>query len=132
MANDFDMTPSEMPALEGIGAGRQPVGRVELEEAIDLVHEQVARRPRPAIATRPSNVARSGSIPVGLCGALTTMSRVAGVTWRAEQIEVDRPAGVLAQLVERHVGAGGPGDLVQALVAGPRHDRVIARPEQRR
>ena len=33
------------------------------------------------------------------------------------------------QLVQADVGADRPGDLVQALIARPGHDRVVARPE---
>ena len=40
-ANDFDITPSEMPRSKSVGAGRQRLGVVELEEAVDLVGEEV-------------------------------------------------------------------------------------------
>jgi hypothetical protein len=43
---------------------------------------------------------------------------------------VQRPSVGLAELVEGHVGAGRPGDLVEALVPGPGHDRVVAGPQQ--
>ncbi len=41
IANDLDMTPIDTPRVGGIGAGRQSVGLVELEEAIDLVDDEV-------------------------------------------------------------------------------------------
>ena len=47
----------------------------------------------------------------------------------AQQLDVDRPRGVLAELVEGHLGARRAGDLVQALVARPRHDGVVTRSE---
>ena len=109
-----------------VRAGRQPVRRVELEVAVHLVGEEQSR-PRPRRSRRPPRyVARSGRLPVGLCGALTTISRVRGVTCAAEQLDVDRPPVVGPQLVERHVGARRPGDLVEALVGGPHDDRVVA------
>ena len=35
------MTPSEMPSGPRIGPGRQAIGRIELETAVDLVDEEV-------------------------------------------------------------------------------------------
>ena len=130
IANDFDMTPIDTPRVQRIGAGRQPVRGIELQEAIDLVDDEVRARLARRSRRAPSNVARSGCMPVGLCGALTTMSRVAGVTCRRRRVHVDRPAVGLAQLVERDVRSGRARDLVQALVAGPGDDGVVARPEQ--
>ena len=104
------------PAVGGVCAGREPVGIVELEEPIDLVHQQERAR-LLGDATRPSNVARSGSMPVGLCGAFTTTSFVCGVSCR-RPLQVHLPTGIFAELVEGHIGAGRPRDLVEALVAG--------------
>ena len=70
--NAFDITPSEIAALERRGGGRQPIRLVELEEPVDLVREQVdagGHRARPSSRPTPAAV---GSVPVGLCGALTT------------------------------------------------------------
>ena len=52
--------------------------------------------------------------------------------WRhlaPEGPDVDCPAGILAELVEGDLGSAAAGHLVEALVAGPGHDRVVARPE---
>ena len=48
----------------------------------------------------------------------------------AQPVDIDRPAVALVELVERHVRAGRPADLVQALVGRPGDDRVVARSEQ--
>ena len=47
-----------------------------------------------------------------------------------QPVDVDRPAVLLVQLVERDLGPGRPADLVQALVGGPGDDGVVARPEE--
>ena len=61
-ANDLDMTPSETPALEGVGAGWQPIRLVELEEAVDLVGEEVdAARGQLAGQRRPLRGRRAAS-----------------------------------------------------------------------
>ena len=50
---------------------------------------------------------------------------------RADQpLGIEGPAIGLAQVVEGDVRAGGTADLVQALVAGPRDDRVVAGREE--
>ena len=48
----------------------------------------------------------------------------------AQQVEIERPAVGLVELVERDVRAGRARDLVEALVAGPGHDRVVARADE--
>ena len=58
------------------------------------------------------------------------MRPVVGRDLAAQQVEIDRPALGLVELVQRDVGAGGSRHLVQALVAGPGHDDVVARPAQ--
>ncbi len=65
-------------------------------------------------------------MPVGLCGALTTTSRVSGRRAPISRSTSRPQRCVLAQLVEGDLGAGRPADLVQALVAGPRDDGVVA------
>ena len=77
-ANDFDRTPSEIAALEPVGAGGQPVGLVEFEEAVDLVGQEVDAGLAAQLGQGPPVGLRVGSIPVGLCGALTITSRVYG------------------------------------------------------
>ena len=44
----------------------------------------------------------------------------------AKPLQVHLPTGIFAELVEGHIGAGRPRDLVEALVAGPGDDGVIA------
>ena len=58
------------------------------------------------------------------------MSRVARRDLATEDIEIERPLGILAQLVQGHVRTRCPRDLVEALVAGPRHDGMVARAQQ--
>ena len=91
MANDLDITPSGYPAGVGIGTGRESTTLVELQEAIDLVDQQV----RPGLVGQRDDRVEGrpvGSIPVGLWGALTTMSRVAGVTClRSRSMSIAQP-----------------------------------------
>ena len=58
------------------------------------------------------------------------MSRVAGVTCRRSRSRSSGPAGRLVELVQGHVRAERAGDLVEALVARPGDDGVVARSEQ--
>ena len=82
------------------------------------------------MATRPSNVARSGQHAGRVVRRVHDDEPGRGRDLPAQEVEIERPAGVLAQLVQGHVRAGRPGDLVQALVARPRDDGVVARPQQ--
>ena len=48
---------------------------------------------------------------------------------RPDPVDVEGPAVLLAELVQGGLGSGRQGDLGQALVARPGHDRVIAGPD---
>ena len=120
IANDFDMTPERDAALERVGAGRaagpprRTRGSGRPRRRGGGCRASTARR-----SARPTRAA-VGIIPVGLCGALTTTSRVAGVRAASRRGTSSDQPSVLVQLMEGDVGAGRPADLVQALVAGPR------------
>ena len=75
-------------------------------------------------------MARSGSMPGRVVRGVDDDQPGRRRHLAAQQIQVERPAGVLAELVERDVGARRPRDLVQALVAGPGHDRVVTRTQE--
>ena len=64
-------------ARREVGDRRQAVGRILLEAAVDLVADQ---RRAVALGERgePASSAAVGSMPVGLCGRLTTSARVVG------------------------------------------------------
>ena len=117
------------PAPGRIGAGRQPIRRIELESPVDLVHEQVragglgqldeAVEGR-SVGQHPGRVVRQvDDDQAGRRGQLPP-----------EEVEIDRPVVRLVELVQRDVDAVRPGDLVQALVAGPGDDGVVARPDE--
>ena len=96
-----------MPRSSGVGAGGQPIGGIELEIPVDLVGEEMDA----GLGTQLRSARHSawvGSIPVGLCGALTTTSLVSGRSAAAQPLDVERPAVGLAQLVQGHVRAGRP------------------------
>ena len=125
------MTPSEIAPLERVGAGAQAIRLVELEEAVDLVGEEVdagAGERRRSARPTPRRSAASRS---GCAGALTTTSRVAGRERRraARSTSSAQPSASWSSC-RRDVRAGRAGHLVQALVAGPGHDRVVARAER--
>ena len=118
-----------MPRGERVGAGRQAVGLVELEDAVDLVDEEMCARfggdrgeavEGGAVGQHPGRVVRQ----------VDDDEPRRRRDLAAEAVEVERPAVGLVQLVERDVGAGRSRDLVQALVARPGHDGVIARAEE--
>ena len=104
-----------------LGARRQPVRVGELEVAVDLVDQEMhagavgdldERVERRAVGQHPGRVVRR----------VHDDEPRLGRDLAAQQLDIDRPRGVLAELVEGHLGAGRAGDLVQALVARPRDD----------
>lgn len=66
---------------------------------------------------------------MGLCGELSTITRVLGFSSRGRASGVELPAVGFARFPLRHVRAGGFGDGIQRLVRGPVGDDVIAGPD---
>ncbi len=115
--------------LERFGAGRQSIGGVELEVAIDLVHEQVRAGvggDRGQALERRAVGQHAGRVMRGVDHDEPGRRRHLG----PEEIQVERPSGVFTQLVEGDVGAGRATDFVEALVARPGDDRVVAGTQQ--
>ena len=104
-----------------LGSASAPAGRrsrlVELEAAIDLVDEQVGTGlggdRDEGVVRRPVRQ-HAGRVVRGVDDDEPRRRRHLAT----QPVEVDRPAVALVELVEGHVGAGRPADLVQALVAG--------------
>ena len=68
IANDFDMTPSEIPRGVASARRRQPIVLVELQVSIDLVHQEMRagilgdgheRVERRTVGQHPGRVVRS-------------------------------------------------------------------------
>ena len=113
-----------------IGAGLETVGR-DRARAAGRPRRRAAspRRRRPGRRAR-STTSGAGSMPVGLCGALTTIRRVAGRSAaRIASRSIAQPSSACSSMVG-HVGAGAAGDLVQRLVARPGGDHVVAGPDE--
>ena len=118
-----------MPAIEHVRAGRQALGLVELEAPVDLVDEEMRAR----LGGDGDDAVVGGSVrqhPGRVVWGVDDDESRRGRDLGAQPVDIDRPAVALVELVERHVRAGRPADLVQALVGGPGHDRVVARSEQ--
>src|SRR5260221_12272688 len=84
---------------------------------------------RVSSPVRRAQSACVGNIPVGLCGALTTTSRVFD---RSEPMRRStsrlQPSASLSSWSVTSAPAA-PADLVQALISGPGDDRVVVGPE---
>ena len=107
--------------------GRQGRPPVVLEEAGRPRRRRGARPAARQASPSACHSAGDGSMPVGLCGALTTATRVVGRNDADQALDVEGPAVGLAQLVEGDLGAGRARHLVEALVARPGDDGVVAR-----
>ena len=116
------------PPVKRLDAGCEPIRRVELEEAIDLVGEEMD----PGVGAQ---VRQRAPLGVGRQHPGRVVRRVDDdqprrrPETRTQPLDIDRPAVGRVELVQGDVGADRPGDFVQALVARPGHDRVVARPE---
>ena len=116
--------------LERVRAGGQPIALVELEEAVDLVGEEVDPALGELGGQRASTPRADGSIPVGLCGALTTTRRVSGRSCGDQPVGSSAQPSASCRTWSVTSAPAARADLVQALVAGPRDDGMVARAEQ--
>ena len=112
----------------GVDAGREAIVFVDLEVAVDLVDEQV----RPGLGDDVDDGIERRPVRQHAGRVVRGVDDDELGPWRhlaPEGPDVDCPAGILAELVEGDLGSAAAGHLVEALVAGPGHDRVVARPE---
>ena len=111
------------------GAGQQRVRRV-LEPAVDLVGEQVGAGLRGEVHQRLERRAvdvRSGRV----VGEVDDDGPRLGAQRAAHGVDLERPAAVVLELHGGHRGARRARHLVQRLVGGGDHDRVVAAAQRR-
>ena len=105
--------------------GRQGRATVVLEEPVDLVGDEAHAGRRAGVSEGPPlRVGREHA--GGIVGSVDHHDARVGPDRGDQARHVQRPSVGLAELVEGHVGTGRSRNLVEALVARPRDDRVIA------
>ena len=129
IANDFDMTPRLTPCGPTSAPAGERVDGVDARGTGRPRRRAASRRPRRRSPRPRGRSAASGSMPVGLCGALTTISFVRGVHLRAQPLRRrspsrPRPAARGGSRRRRsrgrpRAGSGTPGQVTIAWSPGP-------------